>query len=54
MSGGNQRFPGLPLGSNIDVFVVLEPWDYVGPTGHLPGPGKRFKREEHATLRPCL
>ena len=40
VSGGNEGFPGLSLGSNINVFG-LSLWDYVGATGHLPGPGER-------------
>ena len=43
VSGGNEGFPGLPLGSNINVspWGGLSLWDYVGATGHLPGPGER-------------
>ena len=40
VSGGNQGYPGLPLGSNINVFG-LSLWDYVGATGHT-GTGKPF------------
>ena len=44
VSGGTEGFPGLPLGSNINVspWGGLSLWDYVGATGHLPGPGERF------------
>ena len=43
VSGGNEGYPGLPLGSNINVSRWgLSLWDYVGATGHLPGPGERF------------
>ena len=42
VAGGNEGFPGLPLGSNINVYWGgLSLWDYVGATGHLPGPGER-------------
>ena len=43
VAGGNEGYPGLPLGSNINVsrWGGLSLWDYVGATGHLPGPGGR-------------
>ena len=39
VSGGNEGYPALPLGSNISDIFELSLWDYVGATGHLPGPG---------------
>ena len=43
VSGGTEGFPGLPLGTNINVspWGGLSLWDNVGATGHLPGPGER-------------
>jgi hypothetical protein len=40
VSGGNEGYPGLPLGTNINVspWGGLSLWDLVGATGHLPGP----------------
>jgi hypothetical protein len=41
VSGGNEGYPGLPLGSNINVAPWpwgMSLWDLVGATGHLPGP----------------
>jgi hypothetical protein len=42
VSGGAEGYPGLPLGTNINMspwgrsFDWM--WELVGATGHLPGP----------------
>ena len=50
VSGGNEGYPGLPLGSNINVFG-FEPvglrWRHRPSTGT----GRTLNRGEHATLR---
>jgi hypothetical protein len=46
VAGGTEGFPGLPLGTSINMSPFGRSfdwmWDYVGATGHLPGPGERI------------
>ena len=45
VAGGTEGHAGLPLGTNINMSPFGRSfdwmWDYVGATGHLPGPGGR-------------